>query len=159
MPRKYQRTSSGWTDERRAKHSAAIRRWAPWTRSTGPRTVAGKAISRCNALTHGATSRPARDFMRHFRLYRDFLRLCWKKRAELAEKTQEKSRNQQNELLNTPKASVGTGWLHHGNFDVKLAYSAIFPPDFPCNRNAMSLKHTTNLAGAVGRCQLLPRQW
>jgi hypothetical protein len=39
----------GWTDERRAKQAAAIRRWQPWTRSTGPRTPQGKAIVARNA--------------------------------------------------------------------------------------------------------------
>jgi hypothetical protein len=96
----YHRTSSGWSDERRAKHSAAIRAWSPWVSSTGPRTAEGKAISRCNALTHGATSRPAKDFMRNFELYRQFLRLCWQKRKALANKNN--LEKQQNELLNVP---------------------------------------------------------
>ena len=42
--------ANGWTDERRAKQAAAIHRWAPWTKSTGPRTAAGKAIVGQNAL-------------------------------------------------------------------------------------------------------------
>lgn len=44
---------TGWTDERRAKHAAAIRRWKPWAKSTGPRTVAGKARAAQNAYKHG----------------------------------------------------------------------------------------------------------
>ena len=40
---------SRWTPERRAKQSAAIHRWAPWTRATGPRTINGKARSSRNA--------------------------------------------------------------------------------------------------------------
>lgn len=40
---------SGWTDERRAKQSEAIRRWHPWTKATGPRTEEGKARSSRNA--------------------------------------------------------------------------------------------------------------
>lgn len=40
---------SGWTDERRAKQSEAIRRWQPWNLSTGPRTDEGKARSSRNA--------------------------------------------------------------------------------------------------------------
>ena len=46
----------GWSDERRATHAAAIRRWAPWTRSTGPRTSTGKARSSRNAWKHGKRS-------------------------------------------------------------------------------------------------------
>jgi hypothetical protein len=32
-----------WTKERRARQAELIRTWKPWTRSTGPRTAAGKA--------------------------------------------------------------------------------------------------------------------
>lgn len=98
MRKPYHRSSSGWTDERRAKHSAAIRTWSPWKNSTGPRTEGGKLISRCNALKHGASSRPAKDFMRQLKSFRAFLKLCWQKRAALAD--QQKQQNQQNELLN-----------------------------------------------------------
>lgn len=45
--------ASGWTPERRAKQAAAIRRWKPWTRSTGPRTEAGKDRARLNAYKGG----------------------------------------------------------------------------------------------------------
>jgi len=41
--------ANGWTPERRAKQSAAIRQWRPWERSTGPRTAAGKARVAQNA--------------------------------------------------------------------------------------------------------------
>lgn len=40
---------SRWTPERRAKQAAAIHRWTPWTRATGPRTEKGKARSSRNA--------------------------------------------------------------------------------------------------------------
>lgn len=40
----------GWSDERRARQAAAIRGWQPWTKSTGPRTLAGKATSARNAV-------------------------------------------------------------------------------------------------------------
>jgi hypothetical protein len=95
MSKPYHRSSSGWTDERRAKHSAAIRTWSPWKNSTGPRTEGGKSISRCNALKHGASSRPAKNFMRQLQSFHKFLNLCWQKRAALAEQ-----QKQQNELLN-----------------------------------------------------------
>lgn len=42
-------TSAAWTPERRAKQAEAIRRWQPWTKSTGPRTKKGKARSSRNA--------------------------------------------------------------------------------------------------------------
>lgn len=43
----------GWTPERRARQAEAIRRWQPWTRSTGPTTDAGKARTRVNAFKGG----------------------------------------------------------------------------------------------------------
>jgi len=42
-------TSTRWTAASRARQSQLIRCWAPWTRSTGPRTVGGKARSSRNA--------------------------------------------------------------------------------------------------------------
>jgi hypothetical protein len=42
-------TSASWTPERRAKQAAAIRRWKPWEKSTGPNTADGKARSSRNA--------------------------------------------------------------------------------------------------------------
>lgn len=47
------RRASGWSDARRARHAAAIRRWKPWAKSTGPRTVDGKAKSAQNAYKYG----------------------------------------------------------------------------------------------------------
>ena len=41
--------ASGWTAERRAKQSEAIRRWRPWEQSTGPRSDDGKANASRNA--------------------------------------------------------------------------------------------------------------
>ena len=40
---------SGWTLERRAQQSAAIRRWQPWVKSTGPRSPDGKVRAARNA--------------------------------------------------------------------------------------------------------------
>ena len=45
--------SNGWSQERRAKQAKAIRRWAPWKRSTGPQTDEGKASSSRNAWKGG----------------------------------------------------------------------------------------------------------
>lgn len=39
-----------WTVEQRAWQAAQIRQWQPWTKSTGARTVEGKAISSRNAI-------------------------------------------------------------------------------------------------------------
>lgn len=41
---------SGWTPERRAKQSAAIRIWSPWSKTTGPKSPEGKAVVARNAF-------------------------------------------------------------------------------------------------------------
>lgn len=41
--------SNGWTQARRERQAAAIHGWQPWSKSTGPRTEAGKARSSRNA--------------------------------------------------------------------------------------------------------------
>jgi len=38
-----------WTEEQKAKQSAAIRNWQPWDKSTGAKTPEGKANSSMNA--------------------------------------------------------------------------------------------------------------
>lgn len=38
-----------WTPERRARQAEAIRDWAPWKHSTGPRSTEGKARASRNA--------------------------------------------------------------------------------------------------------------
>jgi hypothetical protein len=45
--------AKGWTDERRAKQAAAIQRWRPWEKSTGPRSADGKTHSSRNAWKGG----------------------------------------------------------------------------------------------------------
>jgi hypothetical protein len=63
---------AGWTPERRARQAALIRRWAPWRRSTGPKTDAGKARCSMNALKHGYRSRAT---IGEYRRIRRLLRL------------------------------------------------------------------------------------
>lgn len=41
--------SNGWTAERKLRQAELIRRWAPWERSTGPKSEEGKARSARNA--------------------------------------------------------------------------------------------------------------
>jgi len=66
--------SPGWTPERRRLQAERIRKQKPWLRSTGPRTVQGKAISCRNALIHGMRSRARRALGLLLRLQRDFVR-------------------------------------------------------------------------------------
>ncbi|MCB1557954.1 MAG: hypothetical protein KDJ50_03410 [Alphaproteobacteria bacterium] len=67
-----------WTEEQRQKQREAIRKWAPWRRSTGPRTAQGKRTSSMNALKHGMRSRPWRN-LRHA-LYTQRLYVNWVQR-------------------------------------------------------------------------------
>ena len=55
-PRRYKLTPAGL-----AALQDAAARVCPWTRSTGPRTPAGKAVSRYNRLVHGRRSAEAVD--------------------------------------------------------------------------------------------------
>ncbi len=54
-PLRYSKT--GWSPERRARQATRIRLWAPWAKSTGPKTAAGKARSAKNARKHGLRGR------------------------------------------------------------------------------------------------------
>jgi hypothetical protein len=57
-----------WTAERRAQQAAAIQRWKPWEKSTGPRTAEGKAIVSRNAFK-GAKRIALRRQMREVRQF------------------------------------------------------------------------------------------
>ncbi len=67
---------SGWSPERRAKHAAAIRIWAPWAKSTGPKTAGGKARSSQNAWKHGGRAMPKRLLNEGLSAQRHYLRLA-----------------------------------------------------------------------------------
>ena len=56
-------SNHGWTPERKAKQAAAIHRWRPW-RKAGVKSAAGKAISKMNALKHGARAAEVRKLSR-----------------------------------------------------------------------------------------------
>lgn len=64
--------ANGWTPERRARQAEAIRRWKPWSRSTGPKTGEGRARSSRNAWKGGVRAslrtlaRLLRERARHF---------------------------------------------------------------------------------------------
>ncbi|CAN5738932.1 hypothetical protein BH11PSE12_BH11PSE12_04030 [soil metagenome] len=44
---------NGWTTERRKRQAELIRQWAPWAKSTGPRSQAGKAAVSRNSWRGG----------------------------------------------------------------------------------------------------------
>lgn len=67
-----------WTPEARAAHVALMRskihNWQPWTKSTGPRTLAGKQRVRFNALKHGGRCYGARRLRSLFHRHRVWMR-------------------------------------------------------------------------------------
>ncbi len=104
-----------WTPEERAKQSAAIKKWKPWVNSTGPKTLAGKAAARMNALKHGARSQQWSKFKKILRAQRQFV-----SRIELMIKL-EKEKIHTNELLRTyprpcchPERSEGSRGQRNG---------------------------------------------
>src|SRR5262245_16892809 len=71
LPKPKGRGGKGWTQERRARQSALIRRWQPWRHSTGPKTEAGKA--RC-AMNCARPTRLSDAQLLRFRRAREVLR-------------------------------------------------------------------------------------
>ena len=61
------------TPEQRARQSLAIQSWQPWKQSTGPRSVAGKALVARNALKHGGRSA---DTLSELEALRELLAQC-----------------------------------------------------------------------------------
>lgn len=64
-------TANGWSPVRKGRQRAAIHRWKPWNKSTGPKTVAGKQKVSRNNLKHGNRSRA---FIEEVRALRQLLR-------------------------------------------------------------------------------------
>lgn len=129
--------SKGWTPERRAKHAAAIRRWKPWTKSTGPRTAAGKARATQNATKpHNSPDRIVRAALRtHARYLTDLNRYLGLKKNPV-----------QNELLKAQARTLRRSLLRRGpkvaaELEYALAYAKLcknldFGPPFPLKVNA-----------------------
>lgn len=110
---------AAWSPARRAKHAAAIQRWKPWAKSTGPRTRSGKAISAQNALKHGRYALQHRLFAQGLAAQRASLRvLLLHRRLQIL--------NPRNELL--PRLAA-MARKYDRIFRVRL-YQAFHPPDY-----------------------------
>lgn len=66
--------TKGWSEVRRQKQAANIRKTRPWKHSTGPKTEAGKAVSSRNAYKHGLRSETVRELKRVLSLHKAHLR-------------------------------------------------------------------------------------
>lgn len=68
-----------WTEAERKRQAQLIRSWAPWSRSTGPKTSQGKAKSRMNAYKHGDYDCDAKQQMELLRKWKRSIRLIYSK--------------------------------------------------------------------------------
>jgi len=117
LSRRSRAAKAGWSPERRARQAALIRSWAPWQRSTGPKTVAGKTRCAMNALKHGSRSQAK---IREYQRIRYVLRLAAQNIALL--------------------------WLHIRLHDARPRIKFKFPPSALPFRSA-TLKPTSPLRG------------
>ena len=91
-----------WTEEQKQQQRDAIRLWAPWKKSTGPRTAQGKSRSSLNSTKHGFRSRAGIELMSFFTRQRAFLRAVELRiRKERLQRKLQKIKNSPNELLKT----------------------------------------------------------
>jgi hypothetical protein len=65
-----------WTPEQRQRQAEAMKRWSPWTQSTGPRTEEGKAVASRNGWK-GGHREMLRELARALKDHRDVLAQTW----------------------------------------------------------------------------------
>lgn len=80
-----------WNAERRQRAAERIRAHKPWLKTTGPKTAAGKSVSKMNALKHGQRSaaeiakhREVMKFLREQKLFLKDVRMLLRIRRQAA---------------------------------------------------------------------------
>ncbi len=53
-----------WTEEARQKQREVAMKSKLWKKSTGPKTIKGKAISSCNGIKHGLYTKQGEELLR-----------------------------------------------------------------------------------------------
>ena len=86
--------AKGWTEERRRRQAEMIRKHKPWEKSTGPRSAAGKARSRMNAVKSGMYGRYGESAQKMLRHSREFLRYAAATELEKAQGLNDFVRNE-----------------------------------------------------------------
>jgi len=144
------RKTSGWSDERRARHAEAIKRWAPWTKSTGPRTATGKARSAHNSYKHGRRALSCRLLNQAFAAQSGCVRLAL--HIHRLHK-----HNPSNELLRRLRSRlhrlghIFDVKLYQALYDERLCKKLAFPDPLRQIVNASSVHSTRrNAAGMTG---------
>ena len=66
--------TNGWTPERRKRQAELIRTWKPWLKSTGAKTIEGKAKASQNAHKHGMRGQAWKDLTRALRNQQGWLK-------------------------------------------------------------------------------------
>ena len=107
-----------WTDEQKQKQREAIKRWQPWTKSTGPTTDIGKRTSAHNAYKHGRYDagsmedrRVLSQILRDTRALISFGRawLRWQKQQDKIRKLQKELSTSSNPFLHPNPLPLGEG--------------------------------------------------
>ena len=144
-PRARPPATRGWPPERRARQRALIRNWAPWRKTTGPKTEAGKKQSAQNALRHGLYTRKTQDEFRALRraLLRNRLTLmivrahlnairgATRSRQHMADPPEKNSSELIERTVGRGKASSNGRFLGRSESRSKSLISSLWPDDPP----------------------------
>ena len=92
-----------WTEDAKQKQRDAIKRWAPWTKSSGPKTSLGKSRSSLNAVKHGMRSIQGKRLLKLFSRQRQFIRSIYSSLGVRKKSTNELLRTMSAHIPQTPK--------------------------------------------------------